>query len=316
MASSRVLSGCLYGILLARAAAQASQAQLCASVNTASSDPTPNTYQSVGACSTTCTAQFAYAVLQNNLCWCSNYGPDASTQRTGSCRLPCPGYPADVCGGAGGLYSYVLVNAALVRGTKGGDASDSGGQNPPPSKNARPSSSSHQQEQQPPPPPPSSTTTSGLTQTTTLDGVIQTVTVTPTDVASSPDNSLNNSNNNNNNPVQQSSVSTSAIVGIVIGCVSAVILAIAGTACLILSKKRTRHENGEIINDVAGARARGASSSTISNSSTAGIIKNPFMDGSMAGGVYGQRDRAGSIETILPPKEQCLRIVNPDPPEK
>ncbi|KAG5978881.1 hypothetical protein E4U55_005821 [Claviceps digitariae] len=309
MASRRMLSRCVYGVLMTRAAAQLSQAQLCASVNTASNDPTPNTYQSVGACSSTCGTQYAYAVLQNNLCWCSNYGPDESTQRNNACHLACPGYPADTCGGAGGLYSYVLVNAALVRGTKGGgDDSDSGDEKPhrsssPPSS---PPPSPHNQPATPPP----------HVQTKTLDGIVQTVTVTPTDYASTSDPS-------NTQPPASSSqpaVSTGALVGIALGCVLAVILAIGGTACLILSKKRTR--NGHLLDDTASAsataataRARGASSSTIlSETSTAALTKNPFADGPLA--LYGQRDRAGSIETIRPPKENCLRIVNPDPPEK
>ncbi|KAG6008290.1 hypothetical protein E4U21_004752 [Claviceps maximensis] len=307
MASSRrVFSGCLYGMLLAGAAAQSSQAQLCASVNTASNDPKPNTYQSVGACSSTCGTQYAYAVLQNNLCWCSNYGPDASTQSDGACHLPCPGYPADVCGGAGGLYSYVLLNAAMVRGTTGGD-SDSGTETPNP--RPRPSSPSKPPPQGPTSQPPATLTTlpSIHMQTNIINGIVQTVTVTPTDHATSSDPSPTDT------PApEQSPLSTGTLVGIVLGCILAAILAIGGTACLILSKKRTRRDNGVIIDDIASAHARGASSSTVS---TAAMIKNPFADGPLAQGVYVQRDRAGSIETIVPQKEQRLRIVNPDLPE-
>ncbi|KAG5930532.1 hypothetical protein E4U53_002221 [Claviceps sorghi] len=305
MALRKVLSSCLCGILIATAAAQ-KQAQLCASVNTASADPVPNTYQSVGACSSTC-GTYAYAVLQSNLCWCSNYSPDASTQRDGACHLGCPGYPADTCGGAGGLYSYVLLNQALVRGSQGGDDGNAGGEtNASPTR--RPSSSS-----QPPPQPaakrpPTTPLPPVHMQTTVLNGIVQTVTVTPTDHTTPPEA-------DKNTKAQQSPVTTPALVGIILGCLAAVALAIGGTACLILSKKRTRRNNREHMDDVA-SRARGASNSTIMTSSTAGILKNPFADGSIAQGVYGQRDRAGSIETIRPPKEHCLRIVNPDPPEK
>lgn len=76
--------------------------------------------------------------MQNSQCWCSNYTPHASTQR-GGCNSPCPGYPSDMCGGAG-LYSYVLLNEGLIAGTKGTESNSEVESEEP----ARPSSTSQE----------------------------------------------------------------------------------------------------------------------------------------------------------------------------
>ncbi|KAG5948124.1 hypothetical protein E4U59_003478 [Claviceps monticola] len=295
MASRKLLC---FGVLLATAAAQQQQ-QLCASENTASTSPTTNTFQSVGACTATCGNQYAYAVLQSSMCWCSNVSPDTAVQRSGACHLPCPGYPADICGGAGGLFSYVLLNAAMVQDSKGDDGgAGSDSETPsstlrtttPPSHNASPT-----QQQQP-----------IHVQTTAPNGIIHTITVTPTDRPTSP---TSPPTSESITTIQQNPLSTGAIVGIVLGCLCGAALAIAGTACLILSRKRARR--GELLDDVS-TRQGGSSSDW----SAVGTGKNPFVDGVVAPALYGQRDRAGSIETLRPQGEQCLRITNPDPEEK
>lgn len=63
-------------------------------------------YQSNGACQDTCSSKYAFAVIQGQNCWCSNYAPGYSVN-TLSCRDPCPGYPIEWCGSSSsGLYAY------------------------------------------------------------------------------------------------------------------------------------------------------------------------------------------------------------------
>lgn len=72
-------------------------------------------YQSHGACTTTCTG-YAFAILQGNTCWCSNFAPNDSSA---SCTESCPGYPDEKCGDtANDAYAYVAL-AVKPSGTKG-----------------------------------------------------------------------------------------------------------------------------------------------------------------------------------------------------
>lgn len=77
-------------------------------------------YQSNGLCHDFCTATYAFAVLQTDGCWCSNYIP-ASTVSTSECDFSCPGYPGDLCG-AENLFGYIALNVA-ASGTKGAGSS-------------------------------------------------------------------------------------------------------------------------------------------------------------------------------------------------
>ena len=70
-----------------------------------------NHYNSNGACQTACSG-FAFAVVQDQNCWCSNYAP-AYTTSVGSCSETCPGYPYENCGSASsGLFGYVALGNA------------------------------------------------------------------------------------------------------------------------------------------------------------------------------------------------------------
>lgn len=75
-------------------------------------------YNSNGACATQCQGSYAFAVVQYQNCWCSNYAP-ANQVDTSQCNQQCPGYPDDLCGNANsGLYGYIALNAA-PSGTQG-----------------------------------------------------------------------------------------------------------------------------------------------------------------------------------------------------
>lgn len=70
-----------------------------------------NHYNSNGACQTACSG-FAFAVVQDQNCWCSNYAP-ADTTSVGNCSEACPGYPYENCGSASsGLFGYVALGNA------------------------------------------------------------------------------------------------------------------------------------------------------------------------------------------------------------
>lgn len=80
-------------------------------------------YQSNGACQTTCNG-YAFAVVQAQSCWCSNYAP-ADTTSTSDCSESCPGYPDENCGStSSGLFGYVALGKA-PSGTTGASPSTS-----------------------------------------------------------------------------------------------------------------------------------------------------------------------------------------------
>jgi len=88
-----------------------------------------NMYQSNGACFETCKADYAFAIIQGNTCWCSNYVP-ADTVSSGSCDEQCPGYPSEHCGSSSkGLFGYVALNNS-PSGTAGGTSSTQSSSNP------------------------------------------------------------------------------------------------------------------------------------------------------------------------------------------
>ena len=67
-----------------------------------------STFQSNGLCQQTC-VNYAFAILQDKSCWCSNFAP-ADTTGVSGCSSPCPGYPSDLCGNASAnLYGYIAI---------------------------------------------------------------------------------------------------------------------------------------------------------------------------------------------------------------
>ncbi|KAK2613907.1 hypothetical protein N8I77_000777 [Diaporthe amygdali] len=85
----------------------------CASSNTATTSATTSIYQSQGLCYGTCNDEgYAFAVLQDSDCWCSNTVPSSDDQvSTSNCETSCPGYPSDYCGGDG-TYGYIALSAS------------------------------------------------------------------------------------------------------------------------------------------------------------------------------------------------------------
>ncbi|KAF1344565.1 hypothetical protein BDV97DRAFT_372958 [Delphinella strobiligena] len=93
----------------------------CSSENTGS-DLQTNIYQSNGLCHDQCVADYAFAIVQYQSCWCSNYAP-ADTVDVSECNSECPGYPAESCGNNDdGYYGYISL-ALSPSGTTGGSSS-------------------------------------------------------------------------------------------------------------------------------------------------------------------------------------------------
>ncbi|KAG8412304.1 Cell wall integrity and stress response component 4 [Metarhizium acridum] len=277
MVGSRVLS-------LALLAALCSAQNLCADINTSDSSPSADIYQSSGKCTSTCNDKYAYAVMQSSNCWCTNYTPDTASQKDG-CSLPCPGYPFDMCGGKG-RYSYVLVNANLIAGSKGSSSSSSSSSSSASSTSSSPSDSASPSAQSTPAP-------SVSPQVTTVDGVARTVTIVPTQTGDT------NSSGSND-----SGIKVPTMLGIIFGCIGGVAVIAIGIIWFFFRRKQ---EDGDAAASVSTpGRSGGTSRSSMDN------LSNPFSD-SRAHGLYSWRNRSGSLE-FLPEKSTTptLRVANPD----
>uniref|UniRef100_A0A093VAM9 Cell wall integrity and stress response component 4 n=1 Tax=Talaromyces marneffei PM1 TaxID=1077442 RepID=A0A093VAM9_TALMA len=108
-------------LLIGSSSVAALTIEYCSNQNTAStSTENTNIYQSNGACETLCNADYAFAVLQGQNCWCSNYIP-ASTVNVSECDTSCPGYPADLCGNTDkGYFGYIAMSNHKASGTATG----------------------------------------------------------------------------------------------------------------------------------------------------------------------------------------------------
>lgn len=75
-------------------------------------------YQSNGKCKKHCD-NFAFAIVQNDHCWCSSLAPAGQTNTDSSkCGDQCPGYPPDPCGNTEkGLYGYIQMPMDMPTGT-------------------------------------------------------------------------------------------------------------------------------------------------------------------------------------------------------
>ncbi|TQS38551.1 hypothetical protein Golomagni_00940 [Golovinomyces magnicellulatus] len=91
----------------------AAKSSYCSEINTSSGNSNSSVYQSNGLCTNFCIQDFAFAILQDQNCWCSNYIPPTTT--TG-CTLKCPGYPFESCGGDE-LYEYIALGNVSPSGT-------------------------------------------------------------------------------------------------------------------------------------------------------------------------------------------------------
>ncbi|UPK94016.1 hypothetical protein LCI18_004951 [Fusarium solani-melongenae] len=237
--------------------ASALDVEYCASFNTGSTPKNSSIYQTNGLCHDFCIDDYAFAITQDKLCWCSNYVPSKSTQEdTSKCDIPCPAWPSEYCGGDG-LYGYVSLGNVLPSGTQGPSASSS----KTTTESEEETSTSSEDES-------TSTTTeepTSLVQTVTAGGTVKTVTVAPTQSTAGI-----SANENANEESQKSGLSTGQVVGIVVG----VIVAVLGIAAVVLFfwfRRKKQQNEQEAFHDDPSIR-----------DSSSGIAQRPDM--SMAAG--------------------------------
>ncbi|KAF2187503.1 hypothetical protein K469DRAFT_114795 [Zopfia rhizophila CBS 207.26] len=83
----------------------------CSSQNTGSgSEKKYHIWQSNGWCHDQCVEEYAFAVVMDKDCWCSDYTP-AEQQDTGDCSEDCPGFPDEKCGNKDkNLFAYIALD--------------------------------------------------------------------------------------------------------------------------------------------------------------------------------------------------------------
>lgn len=91
----------------------AAKSSYCSEINTSSGNSNSSVYQSNGLCTSFCIQDFAFAILQDQNCWCSNYIPPTTTA---GCTMKCPGYPFESCGGDE-LFEYIALGNVSPSGT-------------------------------------------------------------------------------------------------------------------------------------------------------------------------------------------------------
>ncbi|OTB03372.1 hypothetical protein M426DRAFT_12724 [Hypoxylon sp. CI-4A] len=333
--------------------AQSLDIAYCANINTASTSANSSTWQSNGLCHDFCLDNYAFAIVQDKQCWCSNYTPDESDQvDTTKCDSDCPGYPDDKCGGDG-VYGYISLDAS-PSGTKGADSSSSSTSSSSPNPvtetvhdtvTATPSTSTvHTPTVQSTTSVPDSTDDSSSTATSATSATIsvhtvtaggtvslQTVTVAPTSTASA---GASEESNSTGAATSQHGISTGQAVGIAIGVLAVVVIAIAAGVFLWLRRKR--QGQGDMLADGPGSH-RGSSAGMTGTPTTAmasvwdgddtstGRRNSRFMphDPRMdpyAANIYSRDNKSHeSINTLQDNHDysrKVLRTTNPDPDDE
>ncbi|RWA12502.1 hypothetical protein EKO27_g2595 [Xylaria grammica] len=201
--------------------------EYCASDNTAATATNSSIWQSNGLCHDFCVDKsYAFAILQEHDCWCSNYIPAESSQvDTDECNDSCPGWQEDTCG-ATGLYGYIALDTS-PSGTA--DASSSTSTSTDKSSTT---STTHETT--------SPTTPTTSVKTVTAGGTVslETVTVTPTSAIGSGAGSDTGSGASTG----QSGLSSGATAGIAIGVVAIVAILAGIGAFVYLQRKKHQHE--------------------------------------------------------------------------
>ncbi|KAI0152342.1 hypothetical protein F4776DRAFT_659268 [Hypoxylon sp. NC0597] len=287
----------------------------CASINTGTTPGNSSIWQSDGLCHDFCLDDYAFAIVKDNECWCSDYTPDETKQvDVSKCSEECPGYTSDTCGGDG-LWGYMSL-AKQPSGTSGGssstsspDSSDSSTVTPTPSVSVH-------------------TVTAGGTVS------LQTVTVMPT-VTPSASTGASPDANSAGVTANQHGLSTGQAVGIAIGVLGAVAIAIAAGVFLFL--RRRRRGQVDAIADSPGSH-RGSSAGMMSTPTTAMasvwdgdntssgrrnsryMPHDPRMD-PYATNIYSRFENKSheSINTLQDNHDysrKVLRTTNPDPPDE
>lgn len=310
---------------------------LCASFNSGTTDEFRDDYQTNGLCFDHCKEDYAFAITQQNSCWCSDFAPSEDSQvDMARCNLPCPAFPDENCGGRG-LYGYVTLNGKLPEGTRG--PTDDEPSSTTTTESKAKSTTATETETETETDEPQSTT---MTQTVTTDGEVRTVTVIPTITSGSGNNgdSANDSTGSQSND-GDGGLGTGAVVGIVVGVIGAVLIA-AGVILFWFFKRRKRNQQSDYTEDPsvrgnssdrvasshpemsmgAGAALSGAGSNSPTSTSNRNsmLAIDPRMD-PFKQGLYMRTGSHESINTLRDDHDysrriqspKVLRATNPDP---
>ncbi|KAJ5653249.1 Carbohydrate-binding WSCsubgroup [Penicillium lividum] len=261
----------------------------CATENTgASSNSSSYTYQSNGHCTGLCD-DYAFGVLLDYECWCSNVAPASDTEKKhAECDSECPGYPDDSCGNSTlGVYAYVSVTGNMATST----ASDSS------SSTTTGTSSS------------TITTAATVAYTTSSDGEVKTITVSGSSATSGLDSTTVSTSD------KSSGLSGGSIAGIVVGVLGGLALVAALIFLVFFYRKRARSSSPVPSQDMADRTSQGSNWSR-------GVFpggdlgrKATFTDNRMKSTtVYpdGRRDSSVSLQDNEDYSRPVLRLTNPD----
>jgi cell wall integrity and stress response component len=82
---------------------------ICSTLNTGGS-ANMSIFQTVGLCYDFCIGEYAYAIVNYQSCWCSDWEPADSTEvDMDECNIKCPGYPDEKCGGSRNRFGYIAL---------------------------------------------------------------------------------------------------------------------------------------------------------------------------------------------------------------
>ncbi|KAK0712150.1 hypothetical protein B0T21DRAFT_72344 [Apiosordaria backusii] len=252
--------------------------EYCARVNTGMDfDPLVSNFQSMGRCLGNCTdAEYAFAIVLEKKCWCSNLIPNRADQaQISDCNYPCPGYPDDICGGKG-VWGYMEVAEHKPSGTAPAGMGIATSQKPSTTPSANvpvpvpvttmiteaeivqstfhitvtitPSISSTS-ESSTFSSPPDQAVTSGpdSVETVTVGGVVKTVTAAFPQATGATDSSSNNG------------LQAGAVAGIAVGIIGG--LSVLGLFVWLLWKKRRQEEQQGFVSPMRGGSASGTAKS-------------------------------------------------------
>jgi len=284
----------------------------CSSQNTgSSSSANTSIFQSNGLCQQTC-ANYAFAILQDKSCWCSNVAP-ADTTGVSGCSSPCPGYPSDQCGNASeNLYGYIALGPS-PSGTLAAST-----QSIPTSTSSQETTSSS-----------SSSSTSATTQPVIS---VQTVAGQPVTITIQNPTPSNTSTNSVGHSPGGSSLSGGSIAGIVIGSLAGagVLVGLLVGLCIYVRRRRSgasqipdsRYDPSLQNTLLDGARqSKGSQMSTLRLFDDPGPSQNgksptdlAFTDTRMKKDVYsnGGRQSTVSLQDNQDYTRPVLRLTNPD----
>ncbi|ORY65230.1 uncharacterized protein BCR38DRAFT_193436 [Pseudomassariella vexata] len=308
----------LLSVATMRTAAASTDMVYCASINTASTSANFSTFQSDGLCYEFCIDDYAFAIVQENNCWCSNYVP-ATHVDINDCDTACPGYPSDTCGGDD-LWGYMSLDKS-PSGTSGAATATTAATTTKTKVSATDKATTKTPNED-------STTTavpSISVATITQGGSIsyQTVTVVPTATPVSSDTSSAETTSSKNG------LSTGQAVGVAVGVLGGVLILAAIGVFMWLRRKRLQQE-ADNENSTRGSSAGMMSTpqtemasvwdgdaSTMGRRNSRLMPHDPRMDPYVAN-IYTRFDNKSqeSVNTLRDDHDysrRVLRTTNPDP---